>query len=78
VIVPQGDADALARGLLRISDATDGDRVAMARASRSLGRQFTPDRWATHLLTRVHELRELVGLPPALPRAAAGRVTAGG
>jgi hypothetical protein len=48
----------------------------MTAASRSLARQFTPDRWATHLLSRIAELRELLGLPraghdhqPALPRA---------
>jgi glycosyltransferase involved in cell wall biosynthesis len=76
VIVPPGDAGSLARGLLRISTSTDDRRAAMTRASRSLARQFTPDRWADHLLSRIHELRALVGLPPvAAPTTGAQAAT---
>jgi hypothetical protein len=50
----------------------------MTRASRSLARQFTPDRWADHLLSRIHELRALVGLPPvAAPTTGAQAATTG-
>ncbi len=75
VVVPPGDADALARGLLRLSRASDRRRAEMAVASRSLARQFTPGRWASHLLDRIHDLRDLVGLPPAAeaPAAPTGR-----
>jgi glycosyltransferase involved in cell wall biosynthesis len=69
VIVPPGDAGALARGLLRISASTDRRRLELTRASRELARQFTPDRWADHLLSRIHELRTLVGLPPVVAPA---------
>jgi glycosyltransferase involved in cell wall biosynthesis len=66
VVVPPGDPGALARALLRISGASDRERRDMATASRELGRQFTPDRWAAHLLRRLRELRDLLGLP-AMP-----------
>jgi glycosyltransferase involved in cell wall biosynthesis len=66
-VVSPGDPAALARAMLRISRATDDERRAMSSASRSLARQFTPARWARHLLTRIGELRGLVGLP-AMPR----------
>ncbi|HEX6167225.1 MAG TPA: glycosyltransferase family 4 protein [Acidimicrobiales bacterium] len=66
VVVPPGDAGALARALLRISRASEGERRGMTAASRELAHQFTPDRWAAHLLRRVRELRDLVGLP-AMP-----------
>jgi glycosyltransferase involved in cell wall biosynthesis len=66
VVVPPGDPGALARALLRISGASDRERRDMGTASRELGRQFTPDRWAAHLLQRLRELRDLVGLP-AMP-----------
>jgi glycosyltransferase involved in cell wall biosynthesis len=73
-VVEPGDPDALARALARISTASDADRQAMALASRSLATQFTPQRWATQLLDRIGELRELLGLAggPAgtAPRAA--------
>jgi glycosyltransferase involved in cell wall biosynthesis len=72
VIVPPGAPDALARALARISGSSDAERLAMTEASRSLARQLTPDRWATHLLARVAELRVVVGLPAApAPRPAA-------
>jgi len=69
VIVPPGDAGALARGLARVSDADIDARRAMSVASRSLALQLTPGRWASHLVTRVAELRDLLGLPAAGPEA---------
>jgi glycosyltransferase involved in cell wall biosynthesis len=63
-VVSPGDAEALARALVRSSAVDDAARRAMSRASRSLARQFTPQRWATHLVGRALELRDLVGLPP--------------
>jgi glycosyltransferase involved in cell wall biosynthesis len=65
VTIPPGDADALARAFLRISSATDATRAAMSRASRTLAQQFTPERWADHLVARIHDLRALTGLPAA-------------
>jgi glycosyltransferase involved in cell wall biosynthesis len=64
-VVSPGAPDALAGALARIAAASDGDRLAMSRASRALARQFTPDRWARHLVARAAELRAMVGLPPA-------------
>jgi glycosyltransferase involved in cell wall biosynthesis len=61
-VIESGDADDLARALVRISTSTDEERRAMASASRSLADQYTPQRWATHLLDRIGELREQLGL----------------
>lgn len=52
----------LADALGRISRAGDDDRRAMGEASRSLSLQFSPERWARLLLTRIPELRSSVGL----------------
>lgn len=65
VVIPRDDPAALARSLLRISSSGDDDRRAMTDASRSLARQFTPERWARHLFDRVQEIRDQVGLDPA-------------
>lgn len=73
VVVSPGDEGALAHALARVSSAGVDERLAMTRASRSLARQFTPDRWARHLSMRVAELRGVAGLPPA-PWPAAIRV----
>jgi glycosyltransferase involved in cell wall biosynthesis len=73
-VVPPGHPAALASALTRVSDATDDERRAMSEASRSLARQFTPDRWARHLLVRVAELRAEAGLPAAGPRSLPERV----
>ncbi len=64
-VVSPGDADALARALARISHSGPDARRAMSAASRSLALQFTPDRWANHLVARVGELRGLLGLRQA-------------
>lgn len=63
-VVESGDADDLARALVRISTSTDAERLAMAGASRSLAGQYTPSRWATHLLDRIGELRAQLDLAP--------------
>jgi len=69
-VIPPDDVDALARALLRVSTAGEADRRAMTEASRELARQFTPERWARHLLARVQEIREEIGLPAAPTPAA--------
>jgi glycosyltransferase involved in cell wall biosynthesis len=61
-VVEPGNPDALARALARVSTADTTARAAMSRASRSLAAQYTPQRWATHLVARIRELRALVGL----------------
>lgn len=63
-VTESGDADDLARAMVRISTSTDEERQAMARASRSLADQYTPRRWATHLLDRIGELRAQLDLDP--------------
>ncbi|MGH9211167.1 MAG: glycosyltransferase family 4 protein [Acidimicrobiales bacterium] len=65
VVVTPGDAGGLAHALTRIHRSTDHERRAMSQASQLLARQFTPDRWARHLLGRLPELRAAIGLPPA-------------
>jgi glycosyltransferase involved in cell wall biosynthesis len=72
VVVSPGSADALRTGLLRIHRAGDDERRAMGLASERLARQYTPQRWARHLLDRVPELRAQVGLVPAPWREVAG------
>ena len=63
VVVTTGDRDALAHALLRIHRASDDERRAMGAASEALALQYSPQQWAGRLLTRIPELRELVGLP---------------
>ena len=71
VVVSTGDSSALSQGMARVSSVSVDERLSMTRASRSLARQFTPDRWARHLSRRVTELRDVIGLPtPPLPAAA--------
>jgi glycosyltransferase involved in cell wall biosynthesis len=64
-IVEPGHTDALARALAAISSASADEHIAMSRASRSLAAQFTPERWARHLVARIGELRRLLGLGAA-------------
>lgn len=64
-VVPPGHPEALSQALARVSGAPHAERRAMSQASRSLALQFTPERWARHLLVRVAELRVDLGLPPA-------------
>jgi hypothetical protein len=71
-VVSPGRPDALARALAAVSGASDGQRAAMSAASSALARQFTPARWADHLLTRVGELRSVLGLAP-LPAVSPAR-----
>ncbi len=60
-----GDPAALAGALARISGTSEEQRRAMSAASVSLAAQFTPDRWADHVVARVAELRATLGLAPA-------------
>jgi glycosyltransferase involved in cell wall biosynthesis len=71
-VVSPADAEALARAMVRISGSDDAARRAMSAASASLARQFTPDRWARHLLVRLSELREELGLPMVATATTAG------
>jgi glycosyltransferase involved in cell wall biosynthesis len=74
VVISPGDSEALAQGLARVSQAPEAARRAMGEASRSLAAQFSPDRWADLVVTRVAALRGVLGLPPA-PAPTASRVT---
>jgi glycosyltransferase involved in cell wall biosynthesis len=64
VVAPDDPGD-LCRALLRVHHASDDERRAMGRASESLSRQYTPDRWARNLLARVAEMRVDLGLDTA-------------
>jgi glycosyltransferase involved in cell wall biosynthesis len=63
-VVSTGDAEALARALLRIHRLTDDQRRAMGAASSSLSLQYSPRQWAERLLERVPQLRAAIGLTP--------------
>jgi glycosyltransferase involved in cell wall biosynthesis len=71
-VVSSDDEAGLSRALARISQAGDGDRRAMGIASESLSRQFTPERWARMLLSRIPELRDGLGLSGSASRRAPG------
>ena len=62
VVVSPDSIGGLAHALARISGSSDDDRVAMGVASHELSRQFTPERWARLLISRVPELRAELGL----------------
>jgi glycosyltransferase involved in cell wall biosynthesis len=64
-VVSPGSMSGLAEALARISRTPADERRAMSVASRSLSLQFTPQRWARMLLSRVPELRARAGLPAA-------------
>jgi glycosyltransferase involved in cell wall biosynthesis len=64
VAISAGDVGALTGALLRIHRASDGERRAMGAASEALALQYSPEQWAARLMTRIPEIRELVGLPP--------------
>jgi hypothetical protein len=51
----------------RISGASPEHRRAMGAASEALSRQFTPERWAQVLLSRVPDLRAELGLAGTAP-----------
>jgi glycosyltransferase involved in cell wall biosynthesis len=62
VVVSSGSTSGLAEALARISRTPADERREMSDASRSLSLQFTPQRWARMLLSRVPDLRDDVGL----------------
>jgi glycosyltransferase involved in cell wall biosynthesis len=70
VVVTPGDESGLARALSRISRSSDDEQRAMSAASRSLSLQFSPQRWARLLLSRVPALREEIGVVGDETRAA--------
>jgi glycosyltransferase involved in cell wall biosynthesis len=55
-VVGARDSAALAMAMRWIATRSEEQRRAMSSASRSLAGQFTPRRWAEHLLDRVAEL----------------------
>jgi glycosyltransferase involved in cell wall biosynthesis len=55
-ITSANDADALARALTRVSNATPEMRQAMSEASVAMSWQFTPQRWAAYVLERAAEI----------------------
>lgn len=69
VAITDGDVDALTRALLRIHRASDDERRDMGRASEALALQYSPEQWAARLMSRIPEIRELVGLAPTPWRA---------
>ena len=64
VVVTPGDATGLSRAMARIAAADDSTRAEMSRRSVELAGQFTPSRWATYLVERIPQLREMIGLRP--------------
>jgi glycosyltransferase involved in cell wall biosynthesis len=69
VVISKDDPEALIDGLVRITEAGDAARRAMGAASRGLALQYSPQRWAGNLLTRIPELRARAGLEPSPWRA---------
>jgi glycosyltransferase involved in cell wall biosynthesis len=69
VVISKDDPEALVDGLVRITEAGDDARRAMGAASRGLALQYSPQRWAANLLTRIPELRARAGLEPTPWRA---------
>jgi glycosyltransferase involved in cell wall biosynthesis len=64
-VVSPGDASGLAHALARISGASAEERRAMGTGSELLSRQFTPQRWAQVLLSRVRAAATRQPGPPA-------------
>jgi glycosyltransferase involved in cell wall biosynthesis len=56
-VVPPDDAQLLARAMTWVHRADPEHRLAMSRRSVELARQYTPERWAEHLVDRCGELR---------------------
>lgn len=71
VVVSPESIAGLADALARISNSSDADRVAMGVASQELSRQFTPERWAKLVASRVPALRAQLGLGDELLRSTA-------
>jgi glycosyltransferase involved in cell wall biosynthesis len=66
-VVRPGDELGLSRAMARISGASPEHRRSMGAASEALSRQFTPERWAQVLLSRVPDLRAELGLAGTAP-----------
>jgi glycosyltransferase involved in cell wall biosynthesis len=55
-IVDTGDANELARAMLRYASLSYSDRIMMGENSYRMSLQFTPKRWANTLVTKAREL----------------------
>lgn len=64
-VVSPGNASGLAQALARISGASAEERRAMGTGSELLSRQFTPQRWAQVVLSRVRAAATSHSRPPA-------------
>lgn len=64
-VVSPGNASGLAQALARISGASAEERRAMGTGSELLSRQFTPQRWAQVVLSRVRAAATSQSRPPA-------------
>ncbi len=71
-VVNAGNVVGLSRAMARIASAPAPERQTMGAASHLLSRQYTPERWAYQLVTRIPQLRVEVGLPPSQPLSGRG------
>src|SRR5207245_10841238 len=55
-IIAPGKPSDLAEAMLWVSNADADHRIAMSQRSVELARQYTPQRWAEHLVDRCNEL----------------------
>jgi glycosyltransferase involved in cell wall biosynthesis len=55
-VVAPDRADQLAAAMNWVADADPAHRVAMSERSVELAKQYSPQRWAEHLVDRCHEL----------------------
>jgi glycosyltransferase involved in cell wall biosynthesis len=62
-VVAPDDAEQLAKAMRWIANRTTRERVEISRRAVELARQYTPSRWAEHLVDRCREL-----LPGAITR----------
>lgn len=57
-VVAPDDPENLAQAMLWLAGLDDGRRITISRRSVELAQQYTPQRWAEHLVERATELRE--------------------
>lgn len=70
-VVSPGNVVGLSGALARLTSAPPTERRAMGAASQLLSRQYTPERWARLVVSRVPQLRAELGL--ATPHAESAR-----
>lgn len=61
-VVAPGDAESLAAAMVHISALSPASLDTMSTRSTELARQFTPERWARYLISRVAALRQAMDL----------------